>query len=154
MIITTRSLFLMTAAVALILGAARTTAFAKDEVNKNWRGLAISGYDPVAYHSEGRAVEGSSKHEVVWKDAKWRFASASNRDRFKADPERYAPRYGGYCAWAVSQGYTADVDPENAWNIVEGKLYLNYSVAIKKKWEKDIPGHIQKANANWPGVLR
>jgi hypothetical protein len=129
-------------------------AQAKSEVYKDWQGLAIKGYDPVAYHKDGQPAEGSSKYEFVWKDAKWRFASAANRDLFKADPERYAPRYGGYCAWAVSQGYTASVDPQNAWAIVDGKLYLNYSVAIKERWEKDIPGNIQSADANWPGVLK
>ena len=67
--------------------------------------------------------------------------------------ENSAPGYGGYCAWAVSQGYTAGVDPKNAWSIVEGKLYLNYDVEVKKMWEKDIMGNIKKADANWPGVL-
>ena len=128
-------------------------AEAKSEINKNWRGLAIKGYDPVAYHKDGKPVEGSKKYELQWKGAKWRFASAEHRDLFSSDPEKYAPRYGGYCAWAVSQGYTAGVDPKNAWNIVDGRLYLNYNVEIKEKWEKDIPGHIQQADANWPGVL-
>jgi hypothetical protein len=72
--------------------------------------------------------------------------------KFKADPEKYAPKYGGYCAWAVAQGYTAEIDPE-AWKIVGGKLYLNYSKDVQKKWEQDIPGNIEKADQNWPGVL-
>jgi hypothetical protein len=130
-----------------------TSIFAKSEVYQTQQGLAIKGYDPVAYHVKGQALKGSGKYEVVWKDAKWRFASAEHRDLFEADPEKYAPRYGGYCAWAVSQGYTASVDPKNAWRIFGGKLYLNYSVAIQAKWEKDIPGHIEKADANWPGVI-
>ncbi len=133
--------------------AVPSLAEAKSEINKNWRGLAIKGYDPVAYHKDGKPVEGSNKFEMEWKGAKWRFASAEHRDLFASDPEKYAPRYGGYCAWAVSQGYTAGVDPKNAWNIVDGRLYLNYNVEIKEKWEKDIPGHIQQADANWPGVL-
>jgi hypothetical protein len=128
-------------------------AEAKSEIYKNWREIAIKGYDPVAYHKDGKPVKGSSEYEFKWKDAKWRFASAEHRDLFEADPERYAPRYGGYCAWAVAQGYTASVDPKNAWSIVEGKLYLNYDVEVKEKWEKDIPGNITKADANWPGVL-
>jgi len=126
----------------------------KSEIFKNWRGIAIEGYDPVAYHEEGKPIEGSSKFELTWREAKWQFASAEHRDLFKSDPEKYAPKYGGYCAWAVSQGYTASVDPKNAWSIVAGKLYLNYNVDIQKKWAKDIPGNIKKADANWPGVVK
>jgi hypothetical protein len=83
--------------------------------------------------------------------ANWRFASAENRDRFAADPERYAPQYGGYCAYAVSEGTTADIDPE-AWKVVDGKLYLNLSKDVQKLWEQDIPGYIEKADANWPEI--
>ena len=129
-------------------------AEAKSEINKNWRGLAIKGYDPVAYHTEGKPRKGSKTYEVDWKGATWRFASAANRDRFAASPEDYAPAYGGYCAWAVAQGKTAGVDPEKAWNLVDGRLYLNYNVNIKKEWEQDISGNIRKADANWPGVLQ
>ena len=125
----------------------------KSEIYKNWQGLAIKGFDPVAFHKTGKPVEGSSKYELKWKDVKWRFASAEQRDVFKAAPDKYAPQYGGYCAWAVSQGTTAGVDPKNAWKIVEGKLYLNYNVDIQKKWAKDIPGNTKKADANWPDVL-
>jgi len=127
---------------------------AKSEIYKNWQGIAIKGYDPVAFYKAGKPAEGSSKFELEWKQAKWRFASAQNRDIFKANPGKYAPQYGGYCAWAVSQGYTAAVDPKNAWTVVSGKLYLNYNVDIKNKWAKDIPGNIKKADANWPGVLK
>ena len=109
-------------------------ADAKSEINKNWRGIAIKGYDAVAFHEDGKPAEGSSKYELEWKDAKWRFASAELRDIFKADPDKYAPQCGGYCAWAVSQGTTASVDPKNACKIVEGKLYLNYNIDIQKKW--------------------
>jgi hypothetical protein len=125
----------------------------RSEIYKNWQGLAIKGFDPVAFHKAGKPVEGSSKYELKWKDVKWRFASAEHRDVFKAAPDKYAPQYGGYCAWAVSRGTTAGVDPKNAWKIVEGKLYLNYNVDIQKKWAKDIPGNIKKADANWPDVL-
>ena len=142
-------------AMAILFSMAFTLhAEANSEVYKNWRGIAIKGYDPVAYHKDGKPVKGSGEYELTWKDAKWRFASAEHRDLFEADPENYAPRYGGYCAWAVAQGYTASVDPENAWSIVEDKLYLNYDVEVKGKWEKDIPGNIKKADANWPGVLK
>ncbi len=114
--------------------------------------LAVSGYDPVAYFVEGRPVEGRKAFESEWNGATWRFASADNLAAFEADPEKFAPQYGGYCAWAVSQGYTASTDPE-AWRIVEGKLYLNYSKSVQSTWIQDIPGNIAKADKNWPEVL-
>ena len=83
----------------------------------------------------------------------WRFANAKNLEAFKAKPDAYAPQYGGYCAWAVSQGYTAKGDPK-AWSIVGGKLYLNYNADVKKTWETDAPGNIVKADGNWPKVLQ
>jgi YHS domain-containing protein len=121
-----------------------------------YRGLledaAVSGYDPVAYFKAGAPVEGKKAFEYTYEGATWRFASAENLNAFKADPGKYAPQYGGYCAWAVSQGYTAKGDPRN-WRIVNGRLYLNYNTDIQKKWEKDIPGLIAKGDANWPKVL-
>jgi hypothetical protein len=95
---------------------------------------------------------GSSRFEVQWNGAVWRFLNQAHREMFVADPERYAPQFGGYCAYAVSQGYTADGDPR-LWRIVEGRLYLNYSPRAQRLWERDIPGHIAKGRANWPGVL-
>lgn len=115
-------------------------------------GLAIRGTDPVAYFTQGGPVTGSSEFVYTWRNATWQFASAENRDLFVANPEQYAPQYGGFCAWAVSQGYTASIDP-NAWRIVDGKLYLNYNRGVQRQWERDIPGNISKANANWPDVL-
>ena len=116
------------------------------------RGIAIKGAAPVAYFTEGKPVSGSKKFETEWMGAKWRFASAQNRDMFQSNPEKYAPQYGGYCSYAVSQGYTAKIDID-AWAIVDGKLYLNYSKSVLRIWETDIPGHIASANKNWPGVL-
>ena len=115
-------------------------------------GLAIRGTDPVAYFTEGGPVAGSADFAYTWNDVTWQFASAENRDLFAANPEQYAPQYGGFCAWAVSQGYTASIDP-NAWSIVDNKLYLNYSKGVQRRWERDIPGNISQADANWPGVL-
>ncbi|MEQ8969294.1 MAG: YHS domain-containing (seleno)protein [Coleofasciculus sp. C1-SOL-03] len=115
-------------------------------------GVAIKGTDPVAYFTEGQPLPGRAEFEYEWQGATWRFASAENRDLFANNPEQYAPEYGGYCAWAVSQGYTAPIDP-NAWKIVDGKLYLNFNRQIQQRWEKDIPGHIAQANQNWPQVL-
>lgn len=122
------------------------------EINASWlQGIAIKGHDPVAYFTEGRPVEGSAAHEVEWKDARWRFASADNRAAFEADPERFAPQYGGWCAYAVSQNVTADIDP-TAWRIVGGRLYLNLSPEVQRLWEQDIPAYIAKADANWPAI--
>jgi hypothetical protein len=113
---------------------------------------ALGGYDPVAYFTEGKARPGSSSITLEWKGATWRFASAENRDRFQAEPERYAPRYGGHCAWATARNYLAKGDPLH-WRIVDGRLYLNYDAKVQSDWEKDIPGEIAKADANWPAVL-
>ena len=115
-------------------------------------GAAISGYDPVAYFTQGKPVRGKKEHAVMWKGAVWQFSNAKHRVAFEMNPWAYAPQYGGYCAYAVSRGYTAKIEPE-AWRIVDGKLYLNYSLAVRSLWAADVPGNITKANANWPGVL-
>ena len=113
---------------------------------------AVGGYDPVAYFTDGKPTPGKAEFSHTWKGVTWRFTNAGNRDAFKAKPEAYAPQYGGYCAWAVSQGYTAKGDP-NAWSIVDGKLYLNYNADVQKTWQKDASGNIAKADRNWPKVL-
>ena len=135
--------------IFLILSAFATGLQALDPVNTNWRGLAIKGYDPVAYFTQGAPVAGDAEFATEWRGATWRFSSAENRDRFTADPERYAPQYGGYCAWAVSQGYTASIDPE-AWRIVDGRLFLNYSRDVQAKWEQAMADNIKHADVNWP----
>lgn len=115
-------------------------------------GVAVGGYDPVAYFTEKKPVRGQASITLEHGGATWRFSSEKNREAFKSDPARYAPQYGGYCSYAVSQGYTAKGDPE-AWSIVGDKLYLNYDKSVRAAWEKDIPGYIAKADKNWPGVL-
>jgi YHS domain-containing protein len=115
--------------------------------------LAVKGADVVAYFTERRAVIGKAEHSTAWRGATWRFSSAENLARFKANPQKYAPQYGGYCAFAVSEGYTAKIEPE-AWSIVDGKLYLNYSLGIRSRWAKNKLERIQRANTNWPGVLK
>jgi YHS domain-containing protein len=142
----------VTLCLALILVVALQAA-AIDPVNTTFFGnLAIKGYDAVAYFTEGKAVKGKKEHSFEWQDAVWRFASREHLEQFQADPEKYAPQYGGYCAWAVSQGETADIDPE-AWKIVDGKLYMNYNQKIQKQWEEDIPGFIASADEQWPKLL-
>ena len=135
--------------VALAPGALR----AEKPINATLFGVAIKGYDPVAYFTDAKPMKGDAAFAAEWNGATWRFANAANRDAFKAAPEKYAPQYGGYCAWAVSQGYTAGIDPD-AWKIVNGRLYLNYSADVQKKWSGDVPGHIAKADLNWPKILK
>jgi hypothetical protein len=116
------------------------------------KGVAVGGYDPVAYFTTGKPTLGKTEFTHAHEGAIWRFASAGNREAFTADPVKYAPQYGGYCAWAVSQGYTAKGDP-NAWSIVGDKLYLNYNKAVQKGWEESKSVNIKKGDANWPTVL-
>lgn len=146
----TRRLFL--AFSALLLVAASGAAHAADPVFSTWTGKAINGYDPVAYFTEGKPVEGSGDFTAEWNGATWQFANAENRDAFQATPEKYAPQYGGYCAYAVAQGSTAKTEPD-VWSIVDGKLYLNYSHDIQKRWESQQSQYIAAADKNWPGVL-
>jgi len=115
-------------------------------------GVALKGADPVAYFTDSAYVQGDAAYSHDWNGATWHFASAENRDLFAGEPEKYAPQYGGYCAWAVSQGNTAAIDP-NAWEIVDSKLYLNYNQNVQERWAEDIPGNIEKAEQNWPNVL-
>jgi len=115
-------------------------------------GAAIDGYDVVAYFAEGKAVKGSRAHKVMWKGAVWYFASAHNRETFEANPRAYAPKYGGYCAYAMSLGRLASSDP-TAWRIQDGRLYLNHNAGVREVWLKDVPGNVDRANANWPAVL-
>jgi hypothetical protein len=114
--------------------------------------LAVHGYDVVAYLTDSAPIRGRAEFEYRWQNTIWRFSSAEHRDQFARAPERFAPQFGGYCAWAVSRGYTADVDPE-AWRVVDGKLYLNYSKRVQRMWQADVVGNIAKGHANWPGVL-
>lgn len=147
-------LLLAAALLAAALVTAGHTAFAVAPVNTRGSGeVAILGYDPVAYFTDGAATQGKVDFELRWNGAVWRFANAANRDAFAADPERYAPRYGGYCAYGVARGYAVKIDPE-AWTIVDDRLYLNYSKGVQATWSKDIPGYIAKADANWPGIVK
>ena len=98
------------------------------------------------------AVEGNKAHALEWNGATWRFSSAANKALFEADPDKYAPQYGGYCAWAVSQNQTASIEPEQ-FTIVGGKLYLNYNQEVKEKWLVDTSANISIGDKNWPGLL-
>lgn len=109
---------------------------------------AIKGYDAVAYFTEGRAAEGSASFGYAWHGMTWQFTTQANRDLFAGSPEKYAPQYDGYCAWAMTSARKAHTDPE-IWKIVDGKLYLNCSRSAYEKWSRDIPGNIKKADENW-----
>lgn len=113
--------------------------------------IAINGYDTVAYFSAGKAIKGSESFTFRWHEMTWYFISEENRDLFSSGPGKYAPRYDGYCAWAMTESRKARADPE-VWKIVNGKLYLNCSKSAFKKWSRDIPGNIKKADRNWTKI--
>lgn len=144
-------------ALLLLVSATLISLPARAETNAVYTGYfsdkAASGYDVVAYFTVGKPTEGSAEFSHSHAGATWLFSSAANRDAFIADPAKYAPQYGGYCAWAVSQNKTASGDPE-FWKIVDGKLYFNYDADVQKKWELDIPSFILAANKNWPVILK
>jgi YHS domain-containing protein len=114
-------------------------------------GVALNGHDAVAYFTDHKPVKGSDKYTVSFKGATFQFASAAHRDAFAMDPERYAPQYGGYCAFGTAQGYKAPTDPQ-AFTVVDHKLYLNYNDKVLKTFQSDIGGYIEKADTNWDKV--
>jgi YHS domain-containing protein len=116
--------------------------------NVDARGVAIHGHDPVAYFVDEKPIMGKSEHSATVGAATYWFASGANLQLFKTDPAKYEPQYGGYCAYGVAQGVKPDIDP-TAFRIVDGKLYLNLSPAVQKRWLADIPGFIDRANQNW-----
>jgi YHS domain-containing protein len=122
----------------------------KSEIFSN-SGHAIQGYDPVAYFTEGKPVKGSENFSYQWKDATWHFASQQNLEAFKKTPEKFAPQYGGYCAYGLSEGHKAPTEPD-AWTITNGKLYLNYNTSVRSEWQKGKEVRIQKADQNWPQI--
>lgn len=115
-------------------------------------GIAIRGTDPVAYFTEGRPIQGIQDYAYEWQGVTWLFANAKHRDLFANNPEAYAPQYGGFCAYGVSQGVLVSIVPE-AWAIVDGKLYLNVSADVQQLWQEDIPRYISQANHNWPMLV-
>jgi YHS domain-containing protein len=141
-------------AATLLLALWSLTALALDPINTGLFGnTAIKGYDAVAYHTEHKPVKGSKDYRFEWMGAQWLFASQDHLDLFKADPQRYAPQYGGYCAYAVSQNYTAGIDPD-AFTVIGDKLYLNYDKDIQQKWEGSRDAYIRDADNNWPALLK
>ena len=146
-------LFLALAALAVPL-AIPGAALADGGIFVGTRGekIAVSGYDPVSYfRGQGVPVKGSASFKLTWKGAEWRFATAANAAAFKANPAAYAPQYGGHCAWAIAQGYLAPGDPTQ-YDIVGGKLYLNFDKGTRAKWRKDTAGMIAKGGPNWAKI--
>lgn len=145
---------MLTGLAALPLGVVLLTrpAFAANPPVYAEDGIAWDGHDPVAYFTNGAPMPGSQAHSVMHEGAKVLFSSAETRDMFVADPAKYAPQFGGYCAYAASKGYIAPTVPE-AWTVHEGKLYLNFSLRARELWLQDVNGNIAKGNANWPGIL-
>lgn len=136
------------AASVLAAGIAATAASAGD-VSHSTPGL--SGYDPVAYFTDAKPMRGSGFHVTVYEGVTYAFASEEHLKMFTANPQKYLPAYGGYCAYGVAIGKKFVADPE-VWKIVEGRLYVNLDQNIKNKWEKDIPGYIRKAETNWTTI--
>jgi hypothetical protein len=141
--IKTISLSLISITLAIILMAANQLAHAASLANK--------GYDVVSYFDVGQPEEGLASISYEWNDKEWRFTSTAHRDLFVAEPEKYAPAYDGNCAWAVSQGYTAPTVPE-AWSIIDGRLFLNYSLSVRRTWLEDPRSNIKAGDENWPAL--
>lgn len=137
------------ATLALTLSAA---SFAADiDMNANGNDLAIQGYDPVAYFTNEKPTKGSNDFTATYKNAIYHFSSEENRDLFRASPAKYAPQFGGFCAFGVTKGRKFDTDP-TAWRVVDGKLYLNLNKDVQKVWLEDVPGYITNANQTWPTI--
>lgn len=139
---------LFAALTALVLSA---RVFAGVDTGTDANDVILAGHDAVAYFTEGRPVAGSAEFTVTYRGAIYRFLSAENRDRFRADPAKYAPVYGGYCALGTSFGKKFQVDGK-AFEIVDGRLYVNKNLQVYQTWKKDIPGNIVKADRQWPKI--
>lgn len=140
---------------AIVVG---TSAFATVDTSEHIpvyseNGVAIRGTDAVAYFTQAKPVQGRAEFATEYQGVTWHFSSAENREIFLSNPEKYAPAYGGYCAYALSLGtYKVETDP-NAWSIVDGRLYLNKTPVVRSIWETDIPGNIVKSEENWATVI-
>ncbi|BBM89482.1 hypothetical protein COTS27_01182 [Spirochaetota bacterium] len=144
---------LMTVITLFVSVMGKDVSFKEINIQKNKNNQALDGYDPVAYFTLGAPKKGSKNFQTEWKNTTWLFASQKHLDLFTADPKKYAPQYGGYCAWAIpAKEKLYGIDPD-AWNIVDGKLYLNFNQKIKTKWEKNQAEFIRKGNTVWQKLL-
>ncbi len=147
--------------LALIFTFSCAQAFAAEPINTLEKsglfsykpsGVAIRGTDTVAYFTQGKVVAGTDQFTTLWQGASWKFSSQEHLDLFVAEPEKYAPQYGGYCAYGVAKGSLVKIEPEN-WKIIDDKLYLNFNDGLQKKWEADTEGFISQANAKFKNLL-
>lgn len=138
-------------ALSLAMAFASVAVAADKDMNADANDVAISGYDTVAYFNKNMPVQGSDKYTAVYKNTIYKFSSEQNRDAFRANPEKFAPQFGGYCAMGVAMEKKLNVDP-TAWRVVDGKLYLNLNKDVQTKWASDIPGHLNTAQTNWPAI--
>jgi len=147
--------FTFVAQVPAVQAAAKINTLEKSGLFGKYKesGIAIRGFDTVAYFTQGKSVKGSTDFEVAWSGATWQFSSQEHADLFKSDPEAYAPQYGGYCAYGVAQDYLVKIEGEQ-WKIEEGKLYLNYDKKVQRTWTRDIPGYISSANSKFDSLLK
>ncbi len=136
--------------VSVVLVAFSYLAFAQSKVFEK-DGVAINGYDPVAYFTDGKPVKGESQFQLKWNNATWQFASKANLEKFKSQPEKYSPQFGGFCSFGVSKGYKVKSEPD-AWTIVNNKLYLNYNLQVKDDWSKDRDNLISVAEKKWTDI--
>ncbi len=139
---------------SVFLGSLIGTLWSFDKINtlKNKKNYAILGYDTVAYFTEKKPVEGNVRYSLHWNDAIWLFSSAENLSKFKKEPEKYAPQYGGYCAWGIAKNGLYSITPK-AWEVYNGKLYLNFSSGVQRTWLKDKDAFILRANKNWKALI-
>lgn len=140
------------AAVAAITFSAISFTQAGTNTETDANDVILAGHDAVAYFTQGKPVEGMAKYTANHNGAIYRFSSAKNRDTFKAEPSRYAPQYGGFCAYGMTFGKKFEIDGK-AFEVVDGKLYVNKNRDVYKAWKKDVPTHIKQANKEWPSVV-
>lgn len=147
-----RTTLAATAVIGTLFAAPGLTPAHADEITTYVKdGAAIGGTDPVAYFKQGKPVSGSDEFTTQYDGVTWKFSSAANRDAFKADPQKYAPAYGGYCATGASFGVKIPIDPSK-WHIVDGKLYLNAHEGADKRFRDDVQGTISRADKHWPDI--
>lgn len=144
---------LLLAGTSVVLAATPFNTLKRGLISDSETGIAINGYDTVAYFTDAKAVPGSNAHTLSWSGATWKFASQEHLDLFKAQPEKYAPQYGGYCAYGAAKGYLVSIEPEQ-FTLLNGKLYLNYSADIQKKWVLDPAGYNKLADAKFHELLK
>ena len=138
--------------LTFVVMATPLLAQTKALLNLDRNGLALQGYDPVAFFTQNKPVKGKPEFKAAYQDATYYFASAENKGLFDKEPAKYEPAFGGYCAFGVSRNKLVEIDPD-AFQVVDGRLLLQYSKSVRDNFNKDTQGNLTKANANWPGLV-